>query len=494
MNNTPAPVPGMKPESNASIMQAAQVSSFCLHPNLAMKPLHHREPVESMHNTVSTPHNRPQVSAVHGRTLNPPPRPSLPSRWLQPAAALGMAILLLGAFGSFAADSNPPKKLTYQGFLTDVNGVPLGNTGPVTKTVIFRIYDALTGGTKLWTSVQIVTVDKGHFSVLLGEGTALTSESGLFNADLSGIFTSGSTVSDRFLELTVDSTVIAPRLQFLASPYSMLAGLARKADALTGSSVGITGANTLEFGVGVSGKEGNAGKIGYQTFTPGALDIVGAGTGANRKVQIYAESGLSVSGPLNVNGAVTATSFSGSGSGLTGLSASQITSGNLPDSRLSGNIVTRDGNQNLSGQKTFNGGLSSPKWRVTDVLAYGGNGLPRRGFYVPEGGTLVVTVSASGYASSANTGLHGVQLDIGPYSTANYYIFTLETTPYSNYGKLLHWYNQANTHGALPPRTFIIPAGTLSTGVNYAFRLSAVDSLITDINDFSQITITELPF
>jgi hypothetical protein len=36
--------------------------------------------------------------------------------------------------------------------------------------------------------------------------------------------------------------------------------------------------NTLEFGAGVVGKEVSAGKIGYQTYTPGALDIVGAGT------------------------------------------------------------------------------------------------------------------------------------------------------------------------------------------------------------------------
>src|SRR5256885_7416977 len=40
----------------------------------------------------------------------------------------------------------------------------------------------------------------------------------------------------------------------------------------------------------ISGKEGNAGKIGYQTFTPDALDIVGAGTaGTNRKIKLWAE-------------------------------------------------------------------------------------------------------------------------------------------------------------------------------------------------------------
>ncbi|MDX2002956.1 MAG: hypothetical protein SFW35_11020 [Chitinophagales bacterium] len=41
----------------------------------------------------------------------------------------------------------------------------------------------------------------------------------------------------------------------------------------------IAGANYFEFGKGVVGKEPNAGKIGYQLFTTGSLDIVGAGTG-----------------------------------------------------------------------------------------------------------------------------------------------------------------------------------------------------------------------
>ncbi len=64
----------------------------------------------------------------------------------------------------------------------------------------------------------------------------------------------------------------------------------------------IQGINTLEFGAGVT-KELNAGKIGYQTFTPGALDIVGAGTlVSNRKVNIFAEGGTTFNGPINVGG------------------------------------------------------------------------------------------------------------------------------------------------------------------------------------------------
>jgi hypothetical protein len=65
----------------------------------------------------------------------------------------------------------------------------------------------------------------------------------------------------------------------------------------------IDGSNTLEFGAGVSGKEVNAGKIGYQTFTADALDIIGAGTtGTSRKIKLWAEGGATVAGSLTLTG------------------------------------------------------------------------------------------------------------------------------------------------------------------------------------------------
>src|SRR5262249_31929270 len=75
--------------------------------------------------------------------------------------------------------------------------------------------------------------------------------------------------------------------------------------------VKVNGANALELGGESGGEEPKAGKFGYQLFTPDARDIVGAGTGANRKVRFWAEGGTSFSG------AVAATSFVGDGSGLT---------------------------------------------------------------------------------------------------------------------------------------------------------------------------------
>ena len=68
-----------------------------------------------------------------------------------------------------------------------------------------------------------------------------------------------------------------------------------------GGGSSLSGTNTFEWGTGVSGKEVNAGKIGYSTFTSGAngaLDIVGAGTSStNRNVQIFDHLGIGTGSP-----------------------------------------------------------------------------------------------------------------------------------------------------------------------------------------------------
>jgi hypothetical protein len=65
--------------------------------------------------------------------------------------------------------------------------------------------------------------------------------------------------------------------------------------------VKIEGNNTLEFGANVSGKEANAGKIGYGTFEGNSLNIVGAGTANNnRKIQFWAEGGAGFYGALGI--------------------------------------------------------------------------------------------------------------------------------------------------------------------------------------------------
>jgi hypothetical protein len=141
------------------------------------------------------------------------------------AASLMLLAFICGAAGLQAA-SSPPERMTYQGFLVDGNGAALAPTIPVNYPVVFRIYDASDGGNILWAEQQIVTVDKGNFSVVLGEGTDVAGES---HGTLSAVFL-GTTASERYMGLTVqigaNNLTLAPRLRLLPSPYAFLASQA----------------------------------------------------------------------------------------------------------------------------------------------------------------------------------------------------------------------------------------------------------------------------
>ncbi|MCP3888150.1 MAG: hypothetical protein GY702_04660 [Desulfobulbaceae bacterium] len=60
--------------------------------------------------------------------------------------------------------ATPPQSINYQAYLTDSAGLPVNETPAIT----FRIYDAVTGGSLLWSDVLAVPVINGIFSVQLG--------------------------------------------------------------------------------------------------------------------------------------------------------------------------------------------------------------------------------------------------------------------------------------------------------------------------------------
>jgi microcystin-dependent protein len=137
-----------------------------------------------------------------------------------------LVVLFLSLRHTPAADGNPPERMAYQGFLVDGNGSALGLGGPKNYDVVFRVFNEQTEGARLWTEQQTITVDKGYFSVLLGEGSEFSGEP---RPPISCLFTNAD-ASDRYIEITVrrigdngtDAT-IAPRLRLVTSPYSFLA-------------------------------------------------------------------------------------------------------------------------------------------------------------------------------------------------------------------------------------------------------------------------------
>ncbi|MDA7624806.1 hypothetical protein N8697_01410 [bacterium] len=162
-----------------------------------------------------------------------------------------VCVLMLGQVDlASGADANPPERMTYQGYLVDGNGGPLAPSNPVNYDVVFRVYAAKSGGTAIWAEQQTVTVDKGYFSVLLGEGSQYGSE---LHGDLAAAF-DGADASDRFIGITVDiggvATEIAPRLRLVSSPFAFTASQARRLTDGSGNANFFKDGASLKLGAG----------------------------------------------------------------------------------------------------------------------------------------------------------------------------------------------------------------------------------------------------
>jgi microcystin-dependent protein len=274
---------------------------------------------------------------------------------LRQSAALGRIslplLLSLALCAPLARGSgNPPARMTYQGYLVDGNGNVLGstNTGPQNYDVIFRIWNdqaATATANREWTEQQTVTVDKGYFSVLLGEGSAYNNEP---NPPLSSVFTNSIDVSGRYLEITVkgigpgggDSTIM-PRLQLVTAPFAFLAQNAVNAFSLVNSTNGqvmvVTGSN-----VGIGKSNPNSALDVNGTVTGTGLTVNGSASASTLSVSGSASAGsLNVSGSASfgnttVNGAITVnnnSSFNG-------------------DVKLGGNLTVNN-NANVNGNATL---------------------------------------------------------------------------------------------------------------------------------------------
>ncbi len=228
--------------------------------------------------------------------------------------------LLLTATAAPAAA--PPGLLNYQGVLRDASDRPLDGS----YNMVFRLFDAGSDGTLLIRDQHEeggsgpVTVTGGLFSVEIGSGVLI---------DDSGLYTSISEVVRDFSDLWVEVSVatpglppetLAPRVRLVSSPYALNAASV-EAGAITDGDVTLsTGDVTL-----ISGTFSGDGS-GLTSVT--ASDLVGG-----NYQNIY-----SFSNPSNI--------FVGSGSALTGVTASTLGAGvhgNAYSFSNPGNSFTGDG-------------------------------------------------------------------------------------------------------------------------------------------------------
>lgn len=214
--------------------------------------------------------------------------------------------LLFGQSSVFGqANPYPPGQISYQGFLVDNNGLPLATNAPKNYNIIFRIYPTSTSDTNspIWAEQQVVTVDKGYFSVLLGQGSAVGSQPNTNN--LTSLFT-GATASDRYIGLVVQGLAvggdveITPRLRLLASPYALLAANANAIVNSTGSNI----VNTFGNFVGINKGGANPTSV---------LDVNGTITATNFMGGDATFGNVTVNGTIHIPalGASYAISYSG---------------------------------------------------------------------------------------------------------------------------------------------------------------------------------------
>ena len=307
------------------------------------------------------------------------PQPNAPLAGRQRFALALLLILALAPRAAHAqATPNPPERLSYQGYVTDATGTALGTNAPKNYDVIFRIYDAQTAGNLKWAEQQTVTVDKGYFSVLLGEGTQQFPASPV---NLSTFFAAPD-ASDRYVEFTVKGigsggadVTILPRLRLLTSPYAFLAKNAAALISPNGASL-VTSANgQLTVNGAITGDGSGLTALNASQLTTGTLPN-------GRLSGTY-------SSPVNLSS--VGNSFTGNGSGLTGLTsaqipnldASKIASGILSDARLSGNVPRLNAANSFSSAfNSFSGngasfGLSFYGGGLCAVLSSAGTDAPQ---------------------------------------------------------------------------------------------------------------------
>ncbi len=118
-------------------------------------------------------------------------------------SAILALLIIVALVMSTAVNAGVPGMINYQGHLTHSGGDPVSDN----VDMHFAVYDALSGGSSLWSESHVgVTVDSGMFSVVLGSTTAIP-----------------VTVFDNeelWLQITVGGEVIDPRTRLVAAPYA----------------------------------------------------------------------------------------------------------------------------------------------------------------------------------------------------------------------------------------------------------------------------------
>ena len=205
-----------------------------------------------------------------------------------------LACLLFSGASLIAA---VPATINYQGVVADSSGTLLGASGAINRKVIFRIFDASTGGTRLWTEEQTVTIYKGEFSVLLGAGTTATGTAASETRPaLDTVFTAAAT--NRFIEIMVDNgdgvinasdSPISPRQSITSAAFAFRSQVAESI--LSGSDLTITptSGTASNYGLGWygSGRQWNGFSVDGPVLYGNSGGVLGSNASGTRNTALF---------------------------------------------------------------------------------------------------------------------------------------------------------------------------------------------------------------
>ncbi|MBU0508783.1 tail fiber domain-containing protein [bacterium] len=168
-------------------------------------------------------------------------------------------LIILLAMWSATVFGTIPQLVNYQGFLTDSDGSPLDTVVAMT----FKMYDAASSGTQLWTETQpACTVRVGLFNVLLGSVVAIPDSFG---------------ATSRWLGVTVGgNSEMVPRTRFVSVGYAYRVGTVDGASGGTVSGdVNIVGKANIGSGNVNTGAYGFV--VGYSDTASGDYSTISGG-------------------------------------------------------------------------------------------------------------------------------------------------------------------------------------------------------------------------
>jgi len=135
-------------------------------------------------------------------------------------------LLLATGISLAVAQDSAPYFLSYQGRVTDGAGLAIGNSTPENRLVRFQIYSSATGGTPIYGEQQTATISGGEFSVLIGNGQAISGVSGPSNSTSLASILSNMSNTSLYMGVSVAASSgsftseISPRQQLVAGAFS----------------------------------------------------------------------------------------------------------------------------------------------------------------------------------------------------------------------------------------------------------------------------------